>query len=100
MATEACRDWRGDLAMEALGQLGDPARVALRAHVDGCANCRAVLVELTSVASALDLADASKVGETDIPLPPQELGDRILGRLQSERASTVVGGRGGAAQDR
>jgi anti-sigma-K factor RskA len=87
MATEACRDWRGDLAIEALGQLDGPARAALHAHVDGCADCRAVLVELTSVADALDLADASRIGETDVPLPSKELGDRILDRLQFERVA-------------
>ena len=87
MATEACRDWRGDLAIEALGQLEDQQRAALLAHIDGCAECRAARTELSSVARALDLADASRIGETDVPLPPQELGDRILDRLQVERVA-------------
>ena len=87
MATEACRDWRGDLAVEALGVLDEPARTALLAHLDGCSDCRRALAELTSVAHALDLADISRVGDDDPPSPPTELGERILGRLQWERAS-------------
>src|ERR1700690_1957343 len=87
MATEACRDWRGNHAIEALGQLAPPARAALLGHVDGCADCRAVLAELTSVAGALDLADSSRIGDPDVPSPSQELGDRILDRLQSERTA-------------
>ena len=86
MATEACRDWRGDLGLEALGALEEPAHTALLAHLDGCADCRPTLAELTAVAGALDLADLSRVGEGDEPAPPSELGDRILGRLQWERA--------------
>jgi anti-sigma-K factor RskA len=85
MANEACRDWRGDLGIEALGRLEEPARTALLAHVDGCADCRATLNELSSVAGALDLADANRVGEADLPSPSRELGERILGRLQWER---------------
>ena len=86
MATEACRDWRGDLGLEALGRLDEPERVALLAHVDGCADCRAALAELTTVARALDLADAANVEQEELIQPSQELGERILGRLQMERA--------------
>ena len=86
MATEACRDWRGDLGMEALGRLEEPQRTALLAHLDGCADCRAVLAELSTVATALDLADAERVSEGETAQPSQELGERILGRLQRERA--------------
>lgn len=87
MTTEACREWRGDLGVEALGRLEEPARTALLAHLDGCADCRAVLAELTAVSAALDLADADRVGETDLPVPSGDLGDRILGRLQWERTT-------------
>jgi anti-sigma-K factor RskA len=87
MATEACRDWRGDLGLEALGALDEPARTALLAHVDGCADCRRALSELRAVGRALDLADLSRVGDSTEFAPPNELGDRILGRLQWERAA-------------
>src|SRR4051812_42078334 len=86
MATEACREWRGDLGMEALGRLDEPQRTALLAHLDGCADCRAARAELATVASALDLAEVDRISEGEIPQPSQELGERILGRLQWERA--------------
>ena len=86
MATEACREWRGDLGVEALGRLDEPARTALLAHLDGCADCRAELRELTSVAAMLDFADVDRVVEANEPAPSFELGDRILDRLQFERA--------------
>jgi hypothetical protein len=86
MATEACRDWRGDLGLEALGRLEEPRRTALLAHVDGCADCRAALSELSAVARALDLADATRVEQAELVQPSGELGERILGRLQMERA--------------
>jgi hypothetical protein len=82
---EACRDWRGDLGIEALGRLEEPERTALLAHVDGCAECRGALVELTRVAGALDLADPNRVGEGEPVQPPDDLGQRVLGRLQWER---------------
>ena len=87
MATEACRDWRGDLGVEALGRLDGPERTALLAHVDGCADCRAALAELSRVASALDLVDPTSIEEGEIAQPSGDLGDRILGRLQSARTA-------------
>jgi anti-sigma-K factor RskA len=86
MATEACRDWRGDIGLEALGRLEEPRRTALLAHVDGCADCRVARAELSTVARALDLADPSGVEQGELVQPSGELGDRILGRLQMERA--------------
>jgi hypothetical protein len=87
MATEACRDWRGDLGVEALGRLDGPERTALLAHVDGCADCRAALAELSRVASALDLVDPTSIEEGETARPSRDLGDRILGRLQWERTA-------------
>jgi len=47
---DPCRDQRGALGAAALAG-GDPADdIALRAHLDGCAACRAELRELTLVA--------------------------------------------------
>jgi anti-sigma-K factor RskA len=86
MPTEACRDWRGDLGLEALGRLEEPQRTALLAHIDGCADCRAALAELSTVAGALDLADVARVEQAELVQPSGELGERILGRLQMERA--------------
>jgi hypothetical protein len=87
--SESCRDWRGDLAALALGNLDEDARVALQAHLDGCAACRAELAELTAVARALPAADTATVtGQTagGAPEPPAGLADVVLGRLAYERA--------------
>lgn len=45
------------------GELAPPQRAALLAHVDACANCRAVLEELRVV-------DALLLGPSDVPLAP------------------------------
>ncbi len=87
MATEACRDWRGDLGLEALGALDEPARTALLAHLDGCAACRAVLADLSVVGAALADADLERVDIGEAAAPPRELADRVLERLQWERVA-------------
>ena len=51
--TDPCRDWRGALGAAALGRLDPAEEIGLRAHLDGCADCRAELRELTAVANAL-----------------------------------------------
>ena len=55
MTTDPCRDWRGALGAAALGNIDPAEEIALRAHLDGCAECRAELRELTAVAQALPL---------------------------------------------
>ena len=53
MTADPCREWRGALAAAALGRIDPAEEIALRAHLDGCAACRAELAELTEVARAL-----------------------------------------------
>jgi hypothetical protein len=85
--SESCRDWRGDLAADALGLLDTDAHLALAAHLDGCAACRAELDELAPVARALPAADADEVISRTSPTePPAGLGDRVLGTLAFARA--------------
>jgi hypothetical protein len=86
--SESCRDWRGDLAALALGRLDDDARVALQAHLDGCAACRAELAELRAVAHALPLADGERVtaAATASTEPPADLAERVLDVLAYERS--------------
>jgi anti-sigma-K factor RskA len=85
--SESCRDWRGDLAAEALGLLDPDAHVALQAHLDGCAACRVELADLTEVARALPAADADEVASrASLTEPPARLGDRVLGSLAFARA--------------
>jgi anti-sigma factor RsiW len=85
--SESCREWRGELAAAALGHLEPDARLALQAHLDGCAACRAELAELTIVAGALPAADAAYVTSSSSPTePPSALGEHVLGALAFARA--------------
>lgn len=67
-----------------LGELGDEERTALRAHLDGCGECRAELAEIQPVARALSEADPS-LFEADEPRPPADLLDRTLAQVGEER---------------
>jgi hypothetical protein len=72
----------GAAALSGTDAVGDPA---LQAHLDGCADCRAELRELTSVARALPLADPRRGGEEPAE-PPSNLGDRVREVLAQQRA--------------
>jgi anti-sigma factor RsiW len=83
---DPCRDLRGALGAAALGG-GDPADdIALRAHLDGCAACRAELRELTLVARALAAIPLAAVDAAPAE-PSGELGSRVLERLAHERGA-------------
>ncbi len=58
-----CEYWKGLLAVEAIGQIEEPDRVALLEHLHGCARCRADRSELSDTASALALAEGAFVEE-------------------------------------
>lgn len=83
MTTERCREWRESLGAAALGQLPDSERAALQAHLEGCAECRAELDSLASVARLMPLADPERFGT--VPSPPPELGRRIASTIRAER---------------
>jgi anti-sigma factor RsiW len=83
---DPCRDLRGALGAAALGG-GDPADdIALRAHLDGCAACRAELRELTLVARALAATPLAAVDAAPAE-PSGALGSRVLERLARERGA-------------
>ena len=86
MTSEACREYRAALGAVALGGADPAEEIALQAHLDGCAACRAELRELTSVAAALPLADAGHV-IGDVAQPPSTLGGQVLGRVAAERTA-------------
>lgn len=83
MTQEACRRWREMLGAYLLGHLAPEERVALEAHLDGCAECRAELAELKPVATALAAADPEHLGTP--PAPPAELADRVFERVRTVR---------------
>jgi anti-sigma factor RsiW len=83
MTAENCREWRESLGAYALGQLGDDERTGLEAHLEGCAECRAELESLRSVAKLLPLADPQQLGT--VPSLPRGLGDRVMASIAGER---------------
>ena len=91
--SESCREWRGDLAGAALDRLEPDARVALQAHLDGCAACRAELADLSAVARALPAADTAHVTAAAPNEPPAHLGQDVLDRLAFARAGERRRGR-------
>jgi hypothetical protein len=82
--SDACREWRGDIAGLALERLDPDDRARVLAHVDGCADCRAELAVLEHLSRAMTHADATRLDHE--PAPPPELRDRIMTRLNDERA--------------
>ncbi len=84
--SDACRELRAALGALALGNADPAEEIALRAHIEGCAECRAELRELSSVAAVLPRADIARVTH-DPTAPPDELGARVLGRVAAERSA-------------
>ena len=67
----------------ALGHLDAAEAAAVRAHLDGCAACRAELVEIAPLAEDLRALDADRLG--DLASPPPGLGLRIRAAVAEER---------------
>jgi hypothetical protein len=86
MMSDSCRELRAALGAVALGGADPSEELALRAHLDGCADCRAELRELTSVAAALPLADPSRL-MGGLSQPSDALAKRVLGRVAAERTA-------------
>jgi hypothetical protein len=83
MGAEGCREWRESLGAYALGQLPEPERAGLEAHLEGCRTCRAELDALGAVAGLLPLADPERFDTR--PAPPPALADRVLATIGAER---------------
>ena len=84
MTADACREWRGALAATALDRVDPAEAIALQAHLDGCASCRAELAELTVVGRALPRADLAHVIQ-DPGEPSPRLREQVVGRVASVR---------------
>jgi hypothetical protein len=82
--SDACREWRGEIAALALGRLTPDERARVLAHADACADCRDELTELEQLSRAMADADATRLDHE--PAPPPELRERILAQLRAERA--------------
>jgi hypothetical protein len=79
---ESCRRWRESLGAYALDRLDTGERAGVEAHLEGCAECRAELASLTSIATLLPLADPTRFDTA--PTPPSGLGDRIAAAVAAE----------------
>jgi Putative zinc-finger len=83
MKTDGCRNWKESLGAFALGQLPQQEKLALEAHLEGCAACRAEADALTAVSRLLPHANPAHFGPA--PQPPAELGRRIAAMIGAER---------------
>jgi predicted anti-sigma-YlaC factor YlaD len=85
MNDDVCEQWRGLIAMRALGDLAIDDATALDAHLEGCADCRAIADELASTVSMLAYVDVASIEPTALVAP--DLSARVLGELH--RAATT-----------
>ncbi|MGY1712447.1 anti-sigma factor family protein [Geodermatophilus sp. SYSU D00758] len=83
---EEHRALREQLGVYALGHGTPEERAAVRAHLDGCAGCRAELAPLLPLAARLDGVDPDRLDET--PTPPPGLGAAVLARIAEERRAS------------
>ncbi|SEK97699.1 Putative zinc-finger [Blastococcus sp. DSM 46786] len=81
------RELREQLGVYALGHGSAAERTAVRAHLDGCAACRAELAELTPLVPRLASVDPDRLDEA--PAPPAGLREAVLARIAAEEASPV-----------
>jgi Putative zinc-finger len=86
--TEAHRALRERLGVYALGHGTADERAAVRAHLDGCAACRAELAALTPLAARLRDVDPDRLDEA--PAPPPHLADAVLARIAAEEGTRPV----------
>ncbi len=73
---------REQLGWYALGHGTPEERAGVRAHLDGCASCRAELAELAPLAARLEGVDPDRLDEQ--PAPPAGLGEAVLARIAAE----------------
>jgi hypothetical protein len=83
--TEACPQYRGDLAMAAVDRLGRSERRILLHHSAGCAGCRAALAELEGTARLLSLVDPARLTGTGITIDGSPSGGAGIRRSWGRR---------------
>lgn len=89
MTPEDHRAVRESLGDYAIGRLPQAEATVVQTHLDGCADCRGELAEVSSVLPALARVDPAQLDRT--PVPPADLGERIVAAARAERRSTVRG---------
>ena len=79
--SDPCEHFRGLIAMEVVGQLSMPERVALNAHIEGCDSCRDERKGLMMLSMVLGTADPDRFTEHELPF---KLQTAVLDRLRAE----------------
>lgn len=74
-----CEKWRDAMAMHVFGDLSPSEETGLLAHLEGCAECQAIAVEIGETFKTLSYVDRAAV-ESTAAVPPSLL-DRVLGDL-------------------
>ncbi|MDX6633279.1 MAG: hypothetical protein QOG09_1594 [Solirubrobacterales bacterium] len=82
MTADPCRAWREEIGALVLGRLTGADAAGLRAHLEGCRDCRLEVEALQPLAELLPLADVERLGAR--PAPPSGLGGRVTRRLAAE----------------
>ena len=80
---KVCAEHRKELALLAVGALGEPEAEALRAHVAECAGCRGYLGEIDQIAAKVSAAEAPEMEAAPF------LHRRVRHRLLEERPRRV-----------
>lgn len=83
MTDDTCREWRRLLGAYVVDQLTAAERVAVEAHLDGCADCRAELEQISAVLPALREIDPDAIAVAEVPSP--ELGERVFAQIAVEQ---------------
>jgi len=81
VTADPCEHFQGLIAMEVIGQLSNPERVALNAHTEGCPSCRDERQELMMLSTVLGTADPDRFNEHELPF---RLETAVLDRLRAE----------------
>lgn len=83
MTAEAHRQLRERIGALVLGALDDEEAALMRAHLDGCEECRREAAALSPLRELLLHADPAHLAST--PRPPAGLAGRVLARIRAER---------------
>lgn len=75
------RELRESLGLYALDLLPEDVRTAVRAHLDGCRDCRAELAAIAPLATPLRTVDPARLGA--LPAPPEGLRESIVERVRA-----------------
>lgn len=80
----SCEHWHGLIATRSLGGHSSEEATALDAHLEGCARCESLALELSSTVALLAYVDPASL-ERSAPVAA-ELSDRVLGELHRSGA--------------